>query len=157
MAGKTIISACALTVALSVCGNAYAGSAPARLSCTSKASSGAKVQLEGWMPAVEEVLDLKITQGNSTKRLTDGNSTYKTVVNFRRKVFALIISENDGVFDTTIYALPESMKVSGGPHRMQATFTAYLSAPKPGVKGTSVGLNDFHRDLPMTCKYLYEI
>ena len=36
-----------------------------------------------------------------------------TVVNFRRKVFALIISENDGVFDTTIYALPESMKVSG--------------------------------------------
>lgn len=106
MAIKTVISAYVLTVASSVCGNAYAGSAPGWLNCTSKASSGADVQLEGWVPTAEEVLDLEITRGTSTKRLTDGNSTYKTVVNFRRKVFALIISENDGIFDTTIYALP---------------------------------------------------
>lgn len=49
------------------------------------------------------------------------------------------------------------MKVSGGPHRMQVRFTAYLSAPEPGVKGTSVGYNDLHREPHMTCKYLYEI
>ena len=165
-----------LPVALSV---AQAGSGPASLACTALPARAATtaaaeaITLKGLIPATEQTLDLTLTVGTASVKMSGEAGDRPQVVDaFADRVFTLTVSRKDGS-QLRLYALPGTIKARPAPHAMYAKFQAVLlQAPRPGAPpaapsaatgsadaGAAPGAPDARvlRALKLSCQYDYEV
>ena len=136
---------------------AQAGSAAANLSCSGKTKSGSKISVEGIIPATQEDLDLRIRVGDSSTRLKISNTSNKVEENFSKKFFVLIITDNNHGQDTVIYAIPDTVRSNETHGALRATFSAYLTTPRPGLKRAPTTYDDFLYRARLSCTYDYSV
>ncbi|MEG3788600.1 hypothetical protein V1318_00535 [Lysobacter sp. CCNWLW3] len=147
----------ALSLAYAFSGNAHAGSAPAELKCT-PLTQGSSMQLDGTIPASEEVLSLVVSSREHRYTLSDEGSQTTLIESLTEGVFALQI-RSDG-FETTLYALPSTVKATRLPYGIRASFVAKLTALRPSrhkSAGAAYAYDDYVRDIKLSCEYRYEI
>lgn len=140
--------ACSLLTAAS----AYAGSAPAELSCVSESG---KVALKGQIPSPSSTeLDVKLSYMESKLDFNSNHTEAYLAEDFRAKVFTLVLVGKTGAL--TLYALPATVTVQTGSDGIAAgTFQAKLQAPRPRTqKGPS---SDQPLVATLNCKYRYSV
>ncbi|SFK65505.1 hypothetical protein [Lysobacter sp. cf310] len=138
-------------------GQALAGSAPASLTCT-PLTKGSSMQLDGTIPASEETLSLVVSSREHRYTLSDAGSETTVIESLAEGVFALNIRSRG--FDTTLYAIPATVKATPLPYGTDARFVAKLTALRPSrhaAAGASYLYDDYVRDIKMSCHYRYEI
>jgi len=146
-----------LLAALLFSTSAQAGSAAANLSCSGKTKSGLGIKIEGIIPATEEDLDLEVKVGKSAVRLRSNNTSNKIEEDFSKKFFVLIITDNDHGRDTVIYAIPDTVRSNEKPGSLNATFSAHVTTPLPGLERAPSTYDDFVYRARISCSYDYSI
>lgn len=144
-------------LAYAVHGQAVAGSAPASLKCT-PLTNGSSMQLDGTIPATEETLSLVVSSREHRYTLSDSSSETTVIESLAEGVFALSIRSRG--FETTLYAIPATVKATNLPYGIDARFVAKLSALRPSRHAASGGsylYDDYVHDIKMSCAYRYEI
>ena len=144
-------------LAYAVHGSAYAGSAPASLKCT-PLTKGSSMQIDGTIPASEETLSLVVSSREHRYKLSDESSETTVIESLAEGVFTLHI-ESSG-FDTTLYAIPSTVKAVNQQHGINANFVAKLTALRPSrhaASGATYLYDDYVRAIKMACTYRYEI
>ena len=132
---------------------AHAGSAPASLSCAGKTSTGA-LTIKGLIPATEESLDLRVTYGGAVAHFKNDGASAKVIEDFSKKVFVLILTDHQTGSDTEMYAIPDTVRSKGA---LQASFSAYVTLPRPGLQRAPAAYDDFLHKARVQCSYRYEI
>ncbi|UHQ21217.1 hypothetical protein LVB77_10940 [Lysobacter sp. 5GHs7-4] len=116
------------------------------------------MQLDGTIPATEETLSLVVSSREHRYTLSDASSETTLVESLTEGVFALSIKSRG--FETTLYALPATVKATNLPYGIDARFVAKLTALRPSrhtASGDSYLYDDYVRDIKMSCAYRYEI
>jgi hypothetical protein len=132
---------------------ALAGSAPGALSCQ---QVGGGVTLQGLIPAVEVELDLTLSDGKTSRKVTNDQAEAYVVEAFEQGVFTLIVA-GKGVGTIQLYALPKTVKATKKSGEVHAKFQAVLESPKPERLGAVRSAGDMLQNVKMSCQYDYEI
>jgi hypothetical protein len=143
--------------ALATQGAARAGSGPAKISCRSKDPRKAAVTLEGLVPGSEETLELALSDGASSLRMTDADADVYRIEALEQGVFSIIVKRRDVAGTLSLYAIPKTVKARKKTHRTHATFDAVIDAPDPKHQGPVRSADDMLRGLELSCTYHYEI
>jgi hypothetical protein len=146
-----------LIVGISWTGLASAGSGPAKLSCEAKPSENSNVSLKGLVPDSEETLEITLSDGSSSIRMTDEDADAYRIEALDQSVFSMIIKRKQVYGEVTLYAIPKTVKARKGPHSTHATFDAVMRAPNPQRQGPVRSAADMLPKLKMSCTYDYEI
>ena len=138
-------------------GAAWAGSGPAKLSCEAKQGEKATVSLTGLVPDSEETLEITLSDGTSSIRMTDEDADAYRIEALEQGVYSIIIKRKQVYGEVSLYALPKTIKVKKGPHSTHATFDAVMRAPNPQRQGPVRSAADMLPKVKMSCTYDYEI
>lgn len=172
LAAARVAAACILCAALALLplpAGARAGQAQAELKCSSPNRRGGAVRIEGYIPGDLDMFRLKIIAGRSEMTVKGGTShevnpltgealeppdpnpdLIDVVKDFRHRVFTMTI-KRDGAAGLRLYAIPSTLRWSGGPNTENATFDAVLSQSWSPVEGQTL------TNLRMRCSYRYSI
>jgi hypothetical protein len=138
-------------------GLALAGSGPAKLSCEPKAGENSTVSFKGLVPDSEETLDITLSDGTASIRVTDEDADAYRVEALEQGVFSIIINRRKVNGEITLYAIPKTVKAKKRTHSTHATFDAVMHAPNPQHQGSVRSALDMLHGLKMSCTYDYEI
>ena len=100
-------------------GPARAGSGPAKLSCEAKTGEKSAVTLKGVIPDSEETLDITLSDGSASIRMTDEDADAHRIEALEQSVFSIIIERKQVYGPVTLYAIPKTVKARKGPHSTQ--------------------------------------
>ena len=146
-----------VTIGMLWTGLASAGSGPAKLSCEAKPSEKSSVSLKGLVPDSEETLEITLSDGSASIRMTDEDADAYRIEALDQSVFSIIIKRKQVYGQVSLYAIPKTVKARKGPHSTHATFDAVMSAPNPQHQGPVRSAADMLPKVKMTCTYDYEI
>jgi len=147
---RKIFPLCTLVLLSALSGQALAGANTARLKCTGS-HAGQALTLVGDVPASIVEVDLKLSYGGQTMRLTSPQAETSESTDFRHGVFRLEAALS-GSNKLQLQAKPKTIKYKGsmGAGKLNASFGAILkSAPEPfqsALKGAE-----------LSCIYAYEV
>lgn len=137
--------------------SAMAGSGPAKLDCIGKEAQGAGLRIRGVVPATEEDLNLVAEQGNRRSTLAYDDARIVSVDAFDDKVYVLAITNDRTHEETTLHAIPSTMRIKELQNGIQAEFDAKVTTPMPGLDHPTSGYDDYLHDAVVRCRYRYEI
>jgi hypothetical protein len=109
------------------------------------------------IPDSEETLDISLSDGSSSIRMTDKDSDVYRVEALEQSVFSIVIKRRQVYGPVTLYAIPKTVKARKGPHSTHATFDAVMRVPNPQHQGAVRSAADMLPKLKMSCTYDYEI
>jgi|SRR5688572_21404565 hypothetical protein len=151
------VAVAAVAIVILCAGAARAGSGPANLSCEAKPGQKSPVTLKGLIPDSEETLDITLSDGSASIRMTDADADTHRIEALEQSGFSIIIERKQVYGRVTLYAIPKTVKARKGPHRTHATFDAVLLAPNPQHEGSVRSAGDMLPKLKMSCTYDYEL
>ena len=171
-AAARLLAACILVTALALHfppAAARAGQAQAALKCSSPNRRGGAVKIEGQIPGDLDMFRLKINVGRSEMTVRGGTSQevnpltgdpleapapepdlIDVVKSFKHRVFTMTINR-DRAAGLRLYAIPATLRWSGGANDEKATFDAILEQSWSPVEGETL------RNVRLRCSYHYSI